>query len=84
MLNRFEKFTGRGETGGFQQFTDPPIEPLHHAMGLGCAGFGQAMFDLDVGAHLVKKVVACWLTLAIDGEAVSEFFYRYRSTHISG
>lgn len=41
-----------------QYFTDPPLEALHHAVGLRAVHQGKLMFDTLFGAELVADILA--------------------------
>ena len=47
-----------GESMGFEHISNAPIEALDHAIGSGRAGLGQAVFNVQCLAQLIKLMVA--------------------------
>ena len=52
------QFLAGAEMMGSQDIRDPSIEALHHAVGLGRPGLGQAMLDAQCLAKLVEFMVS--------------------------
>jgi hypothetical protein len=61
-----------GESMGFEHIGNAPIEAFDHAIGLGRAWLGQAIFNAQGLAQLVKLVLARGLTLTAGKQAVGE------------
>lgn len=60
--------------GSLQKFADTPVEPFHHTIGLGCAGLGQTVFNLNFSTYFIKGMFASRFALAIDRKTVGESF----------
>ena len=69
----FQFFAGV-EVVRLQQFFDPAVEVLDHAVGLRMLQRGKAMLDASVGAELVELVPACGLAVAQAEQTVDERF----------
>ena len=52
--------------------SDTPVEALHHALGHGRTWLGQAMFNAQGLAQLIKLIVARGLALTADNQPVGE------------
>ena len=59
---------------GFEHIGNAPIEALDHAIGSGRAWFGQAMFNAQGLAQLIKLMVARGLALTAGKQPVGELF----------
>ena len=56
----------RLETMRGQHIRDSAIEPFNHAVGLWVLGLGQAMFDVEGCAKLIKFMFAAGLLLLVE------------------
>ena len=61
-----------GEPMGFEHIGNAPIEALDHAIGSGRAWLGQAMFNVQGLAQLIKLMVARGLALTTGKQPVGE------------
>ena len=63
----------RTEMVALQHLFDPAVEAFHHAVGLRVLRWGQAVFDVQLGAELVEFVPSAGAGLAQAEPAVGEF-----------
>ena len=63
-----------GESIRFEHIGNAPIEALNHGVGSGHAWLGQAVFNVQCLAQLVKLVVARGLALTAGKQPVGELF----------
>ncbi len=63
-----------GESMRFERIGNAPIEALKHAIGSGRAWLGQAVFNAQGLAELVKLMIARGLALTAGKQPVGEFF----------
>ena len=61
-----------GEAMGFEHIGNAPIKAFDHAVGAGRAGLGQAMFNVQGLAQLIKLMVARGLALTAGKQPVGE------------
>lgn len=59
--------------GWLQQVADTSVEAFYHAVGLGVAWLGEAVFSLDALTGFVEFMLACGVTFPFTGKAVGEF-----------
>lgn len=81
-----------GESMGFEHIGNAPIEAFDHAIGSGRAWLGQAMFNVQGLAQLIKLMVARGLALSAGKQSIGEplavvgqnFLYLDRSSLVQG
>ena len=61
-----------GESMGFEHIGNTSVEALDHAVGAGRAWLGQAMFNVQGLAQLIKLMVASGLALTAGKQPVGE------------
>jgi hypothetical protein len=61
-----------GESMGFKHISDTSVEALDHAVGARRAGLGQAKFNIQGLAQLIKLIVARGLALTAGKQPVGE------------
>ena len=71
-VQRCFQFLAGSKMVRLQDLFDPSVETLDHAVGLGVLRWGQAVFDVEVGAQQIKFVLAAGAAFAQTKEAVGE------------
>jgi hypothetical protein len=69
---RLRQIFTAGESVSCEHIGNAPIETLHHAIRSGCAWLGQAVFNAQAPAHLVKLMVTRGLALTACKQPVGE------------
>ena len=72
-VQRGFQFLTRPEVLALQDLFDPSVKALDYAVGLAMLRRGHTVFDAEVGAELVERVLTCCGAFAQAEQAVGEF-----------